>query len=195
MTLVLLAGDHLAPETPSPLPQGEEDLGEAFDFEDSEEEEEEEEDSVAEPRGEAVLRAPPRRRRTASSSVGEGGRQGVPDVPTVSPSGAQGGTAASLGANAISLCFSSLQMGWCQRPRKGTWDSGGILGGFESLKGESTALGFVPPFFGMSQPGTVSQFPQLLPIACERGCKQESPRVLGCPGELRGLRVPTGLCD
>ncbi|KAF1496122.1 Rho guanine nucleotide exchange factor 10-like protein, partial [Eudyptula minor novaehollandiae] len=93
VTLVLLAGDHLAPETPSPLPQGEEDLGEAFDFEDSEEEEEEEEDSVAEPRGEAVLRAPPRRRRTASSSVGEGGRQGVPDVPTVLPAGVSNGEA------------------------------------------------------------------------------------------------------
>ncbi|KAM6371737.1 rho guanine nucleotide exchange factor 10-like protein isoform 9-T10 [Pluvialis apricaria] len=63
-------GDHLALETPSPLPHGEEDLGEAFDFEDSEEEEEEEEeDSAAEPSGEAVLRAPPRRRRTASSGV------------------------------------------------------------------------------------------------------------------------------
>ncbi|XP_074748772.1 rho guanine nucleotide exchange factor 10-like protein isoform X1 [Strix uralensis] len=62
-------GDHLAPETPSTLPHGEEDLGEAFDFEDSEEEEEEEEDSAAEPGGEAVLRAPPRRRRAASSGV------------------------------------------------------------------------------------------------------------------------------
>ncbi|NXS68720.1 ARGAL protein, partial [Pandion haliaetus] len=63
-------GDHLALETPSPLPQGEEDLGEVFDFEDSEEEEEEEEeDSVAKPSGEAVLRAPPRRRRAASSGV------------------------------------------------------------------------------------------------------------------------------
>ncbi|KAF1589230.1 UNVERIFIED_CONTAM: Rho guanine nucleotide exchange factor 10-like protein, partial [Eudyptes pachyrhynchus] len=95
VTLVLFAGDHLAPETPSPLPQGEEDLGEAFDFEDSEEEEEEEEeeDSVAEPRGEAVLRAPPRRRRAASSSVGEGGRQGVPDVPTVLPAGVSNGEA------------------------------------------------------------------------------------------------------
>ncbi|XP_075629747.1 rho guanine nucleotide exchange factor 10-like protein isoform X3 [Balearica regulorum gibbericeps] len=56
-------GDRLVPETPSPLPHGEEDLGEAFDFEDSEEEEEEEEDS------EAVLRAPPRRQRAASSGV------------------------------------------------------------------------------------------------------------------------------
>ncbi|KAF1638241.1 Rho guanine nucleotide exchange factor 10-like protein, partial [Eudyptes filholi] len=94
VTLVLFAGDHLAPETPSPLPQGEEDLGEAFDFEDSEEEEEEEEeDSVAEPRGEAVLQAPPRRRRAASSSVGEGGRQGVPDVPTVLPAGVSNGEA------------------------------------------------------------------------------------------------------
>ncbi|NWX04210.1 ARGAL protein, partial [Caloenas nicobarica] len=57
-------GDHLAPATPSP--HGEEDLGEAFTFEDSEEEEEEE-DSTAEPRGDAILRAPPRRRRPASS--------------------------------------------------------------------------------------------------------------------------------
>ncbi|KAM6240839.1 rho guanine nucleotide exchange factor 10-like protein isoform 2-T2 [Porphyrio hochstetteri] len=62
-------GDHLAPETPSPLPHGEEDLGEAFDFEDSEEEEEEEEDSAAEPSSEVVLQAPPRRRRAASSSA------------------------------------------------------------------------------------------------------------------------------
>ncbi|NXW53561.1 ARGAL protein, partial [Eurystomus gularis] len=62
-------GDHLSPETPSPLPHGVDDLGEAFDFEDSEEEEEEEEYSVAEPSGEAVLQAPPRRRRAASSSV------------------------------------------------------------------------------------------------------------------------------
>ncbi|XP_049662480.1 rho guanine nucleotide exchange factor 10-like protein isoform X5 [Accipiter gentilis] len=62
-------GDHLTLETPSPLPHGEEDLGEAFDFDDSEEEEEEEEDSAAEPSGEAVLQAPPRRRRAASSGV------------------------------------------------------------------------------------------------------------------------------
>uniref|UniRef100_A0A8C8E8F9 Rho guanine nucleotide exchange factor 10-like protein n=1 Tax=Otus sunia TaxID=257818 RepID=A0A8C8E8F9_9STRI len=62
-------GDRLAPETPGALPHGEEDLGEAFDFEDSEEEEEEEEDSAAEPGSEAVLRAPPRRRRAASSGV------------------------------------------------------------------------------------------------------------------------------
>ncbi|KAK2526737.1 Arhgef10l isoform A [Columba livia] len=58
-------GDHLALATPSP--HGEEDLGEAFTFEDSEEEEEEE-DSSAEPRGDAILQAPPRRRRPASSS-------------------------------------------------------------------------------------------------------------------------------
>ncbi|NXC75146.1 ARGAL protein, partial [Anhinga anhinga] len=92
VTLFLLAGDHLGPETPSPLPQGEEDLGEAFDFEDSEEEEEEEEDS-AEPSGEAVLQAPPRRRRAASSGVGEEGRQGVPDVPTGLPAGVSNGEA------------------------------------------------------------------------------------------------------
>ncbi|XP_054078623.1 rho guanine nucleotide exchange factor 10-like protein isoform X5 [Rissa tridactyla] len=66
-------GDHLALEPPSPLPHSEEDLGEAFDFEDSEEEEEEEEeDSAAEPSGEAVLRAPPRRRRAASSTGVDG---------------------------------------------------------------------------------------------------------------------------
>ncbi|XP_053941644.1 rho guanine nucleotide exchange factor 10-like protein isoform X3 [Cuculus canorus] len=63
-------GDHLPLDTPSPLPQGEDDLGEAFDFEESEEEEEEEEeDSAVEPSGEAVLRAPPRRRRAGSSGV------------------------------------------------------------------------------------------------------------------------------
>ncbi|NWH56840.1 ARGAL protein, partial [Geococcyx californianus] len=83
MTRAPLAGDHLPLEPPSPLPHGEDDLGEAFDFEDSEEdEEEEEEDSAVEPSGEAVLKAPPRRRRAASSGVGEEGRQGVPYVPT-----------------------------------------------------------------------------------------------------------------
>ncbi|XP_065552934.1 rho guanine nucleotide exchange factor 10-like protein isoform X3 [Lathamus discolor] len=61
---------HPAVETPSPLPHGEEDLGEAFDFEDTEEEEEEE-DSAADPSSEVVLRAPPRRRR-ATSSGGDG---------------------------------------------------------------------------------------------------------------------------
>ncbi|XP_075577603.1 LOW QUALITY PROTEIN: rho guanine nucleotide exchange factor 10-like protein [Pelecanus crispus] len=85
-------GDHLAPETPSPLPQGEEDLGEAFDFEDSEEEEEEEEeedDSAAEPSGEAVLRAPPRRRRAASS----GGDGLVPETQEGLPAGVSNGEA------------------------------------------------------------------------------------------------------
>ncbi|NWS63671.1 ARGAL protein, partial [Chunga burmeisteri] len=77
VTGFLLVGDHLAPETPSPLLHREEDLGEAFDFEDSEEEEEEE-DSAAEPSSEAVLRAPPRRRRPASSGVGEEHGQGGP---------------------------------------------------------------------------------------------------------------------
>lgn len=98
MTGFLLTGDHLAPEPPSPLPHREEDLGEAFDFEDSEEEEDEEEDSAAEPGGEAVLRAPPRRRRAASSGVGEEHGWGVPSVshvPTVSPLGAQGDTTAA----------------------------------------------------------------------------------------------------
>ncbi|NXL68410.1 ARGAL protein, partial [Chordeiles acutipennis] len=88
----LLIGDHLSPEPPSPLLHGEEDLGEAFDFEDSEEEEEEE-DSVTEQSSEAVLRAPPRRRRAASSGVGEEGRQRVPDVPTVLPVGVSNGEA------------------------------------------------------------------------------------------------------
>ncbi|NXX94389.1 ARGAL protein, partial [Centropus bengalensis] len=65
----LLAGDHLALETSGPLPHEEDDLGEAFDFEDSEEEEEEEEDPAAEPSREAILRAPPRRRRAPSSGA------------------------------------------------------------------------------------------------------------------------------
>ncbi|NXK42595.1 ARGAL protein, partial [Piprites chloris] len=58
---------------PSPVPAEGEDVGEAFDFEDSEEEEEEEEeeDSAADPSGNVVLRAPPRRRR-GTSSGGEG---------------------------------------------------------------------------------------------------------------------------
>ncbi|XP_030319624.1 rho guanine nucleotide exchange factor 10-like protein isoform X2 [Calypte anna] len=56
-----------APEPPSPLPRGVQDLAEAFAFPDSEEEdeEEEEEDSVAE----TLLQAPPRRRRAASSAL------------------------------------------------------------------------------------------------------------------------------
>ncbi|NWZ51807.1 ARGAL protein, partial [Haliaeetus albicilla] len=95
VTGFLLAGDHLALETPSPLPHGEEDLGEAFDFDDSEEEEEEEEDSAAEPSGEAVLRAPPRRRRAASSGVGSGLHSGVlPDpLPCRLPVGVSNGEA------------------------------------------------------------------------------------------------------
>ncbi|NXV80404.1 ARGAL protein, partial [Atlantisia rogersi] len=89
-----ISAHHLAPETPSPLPHGVEDLGEAFDFEDSEEEEEEEEDSAAEPSSEVVLQAPPRRRRAASSSLGEGGRWGgVPGVPTGLPVGMSNGEA------------------------------------------------------------------------------------------------------
>ncbi|KFV65095.1 Rho guanine nucleotide exchange factor 10-like, partial [Dryobates pubescens] len=93
----LPAGDHLVPEPPSPLPHGVEDLGEAFDFEDSEEEEEEEEeedDSTAEPGGEAVLRAPPRRRRAASSGTG-GSHSGVlPDpIPCRLPAGMSNGEA------------------------------------------------------------------------------------------------------
>ncbi|NXP45373.1 ARGAL protein, partial [Heliornis fulica] len=84
-------GDHIAPETPSPLPHGEEDPGEAFDFEDSEEEEEEEEeeDSAAEPSGEVVLRAPPRRRRAASS----GGDGLVPETQEGLPVGVSNGEA------------------------------------------------------------------------------------------------------
>ncbi|NXF92816.1 ARGAL protein, partial [Eubucco bourcierii] len=80
-------GDHLVPEPPSPLAQGVEDLGEAFDFEGNEEEEEE--DSVAEPGGEGVLRAPPRRRRTASS-----GTDGlVPETQEGLPAGMSNGEA------------------------------------------------------------------------------------------------------
>lgn len=73
----LLAGDRLAPEAPGPLPHGEEDLGEAFDFEDSDEEDDEDSAAEAEPSRGAVLQAPPRRRRATSSSIGE--------APAVSP--------------------------------------------------------------------------------------------------------------
>ncbi|NXW95536.1 ARGAL protein, partial [Alopecoenas beccarii] len=83
-----LAGDRLAPATPSP--HGEEDVGEAFTFEDSEEEEEEE-DSAAEPRGDAVLRAPPRRRRPASSGGGERAGWVSPMLPVGVSNGEAGG--------------------------------------------------------------------------------------------------------
>ncbi|XP_069730546.1 rho guanine nucleotide exchange factor 10-like protein isoform X3 [Phaenicophaeus curvirostris] len=84
-------GDHLPLDTPSPLPHGEDDVGEAFDFEDSEEEEEEEEeeDSAVEPSGEAVLRAPPRRHRAASS----GGDGLVPETQQGLPVGVSNGEA------------------------------------------------------------------------------------------------------
>lgn len=145
----LLAGDHLTLETPSPLPHGEEDLGEAFDFDDSEEEEEEEEDSAAEPSGEAVLQAPPRRRRAASSGVGE--EHGGFPVSSMSPP-------CPLWVPRVAL----LQA-WVPTPflfafplcrRAGAGDPGrvcGVLGGLgcvcvcESLEGESTTLGFVLP--------------------------------------------------
>ncbi|XP_057245278.1 rho guanine nucleotide exchange factor 10-like protein [Malurus melanocephalus] len=75
------------PESPSPDPLGMEDLGQAFDFEDSEDEEDEDEEDLgladpgadpdpdpdpgadpgADP-GTDVLQAPPRRRRTPSSA-------------------------------------------------------------------------------------------------------------------------------
>ncbi|XP_015738153.1 rho guanine nucleotide exchange factor 10-like protein isoform X8 [Coturnix japonica] len=61
-------GTVLASQPPSKLPPGEEDLGEAFDFEDSDEEEEDE-DSATEPSRGAVLQAPPRRHRVTSSST------------------------------------------------------------------------------------------------------------------------------
>ncbi|NXE28005.1 ARGAL protein, partial [Ardeotis kori] len=94
VTQFLLTGDHLAPETPSPLPHGEEDIGEAFDFEDSEEEEEEEEDSAVEPSGEAVLRAPPRRRRAASSCTGDLHTGVLPEpLPRRLPAGVSNGEA------------------------------------------------------------------------------------------------------
>ncbi|NXJ06154.1 ARGAL protein, partial [Odontophorus gujanensis] len=62
-------GTVLTSQPPSDLPPSEEDLGEAFDFEDSDEEEDE--DSATEPSRGAVLQAPPRRHRTTSSSTGE----------------------------------------------------------------------------------------------------------------------------
>ncbi|OXB59651.1 hypothetical protein ASZ78_004979 [Callipepla squamata] len=60
-------GTVLASQPPSDLPPSEEDLGEAFDFEDSDEEEDE--DSATEPSRGAVLQAPPRRHRATSSST------------------------------------------------------------------------------------------------------------------------------
>uniref|UniRef100_A0A8B9TP32 Rho guanine nucleotide exchange factor 10-like protein n=1 Tax=Anas platyrhynchos TaxID=8839 RepID=A0A8B9TP32_ANAPL len=62
-------GDRLAPEAPGALPHSEEDLGEAFDFEDSDEEDDEDSAAEAEPSRAAVLQAPPRRRRATSSSI------------------------------------------------------------------------------------------------------------------------------
>uniref|UniRef100_A0A8B9VM06 Rho guanine nucleotide exchange factor 10 like n=1 Tax=Anas zonorhyncha TaxID=75864 RepID=A0A8B9VM06_9AVES len=62
-------GDRLTPEAPGALPHGEEDLGEAFDFEDSDEEDDEDSAAEAEPSRAAVLQAPPRRRRATSSSI------------------------------------------------------------------------------------------------------------------------------
>ncbi|XP_040389352.1 rho guanine nucleotide exchange factor 10-like protein isoform X4 [Cygnus olor] len=62
-------GDRLAPEAPGALPHGEEDLGEAFDFEDSDEEDDEDSAAEAEPSRGAVLQAPPRRHRATSSSI------------------------------------------------------------------------------------------------------------------------------
>lgn len=63
------------------------------------------------------------------------------------------------------------------------WGFGGIGGCVcvcvSPLK-EKAQLWGLSSLFDMSQPGAVPQFPQLLPIACESGCKQESPRVLGC---------------
>ncbi|XP_048823977.1 rho guanine nucleotide exchange factor 10-like protein isoform X5 [Lagopus muta] len=60
-------GTVLASQPLSELPPGEEDLGEAFDFEDSDEEEDE--DSATEPSRGAVLQAPPRRHRATSCST------------------------------------------------------------------------------------------------------------------------------
>ncbi|XP_072210462.1 rho guanine nucleotide exchange factor 10-like protein isoform X3 [Excalfactoria chinensis] len=81
-------GTVLASQPPSKLPPGEEDLGEAFDFEDSDEEEEDE-DSATEPSRAAVLQAPPRRHRAASSSteglvpeIQEGLQEGVSNGET-----------------------------------------------------------------------------------------------------------------
>uniref|UniRef100_A0A8B9I8F1 Rho guanine nucleotide exchange factor 10-like protein n=1 Tax=Anser brachyrhynchus TaxID=132585 RepID=A0A8B9I8F1_9AVES len=56
---------------PGAPPHGEEDLGEAFDFEDSDEEDDEDSAAEAEPSRGAVLQAPPRRRRATSSTQPE----------------------------------------------------------------------------------------------------------------------------
>ncbi|XP_065593939.1 rho guanine nucleotide exchange factor 10-like protein isoform X7 [Cyrtonyx montezumae] len=73
-------GTVLTSQPPSDLPPSEVDLGEAFDFEDSDEEEDE--DSATEPSRGAVLQAPPRRHRATSSST-EGlvpeSREGLPE--------------------------------------------------------------------------------------------------------------------
>lgn len=97
----LLAGDRLAPEAPGPLPHGEEDLGEAFDFEDSDEEDDEDSAAEAEPSRAAVLQAPPRRRRATSSSIGEG----PPRVPKVSPLGVRARAMLQARAPTPFLCF------------------------------------------------------------------------------------------
>lgn len=98
---VLLAGDRLAPEAPGALPHGEEDLGEAFDFEDSDEEDDEDSAAEAEPSRAAVLQAPPRRRRATSSSIGE-----APPCPQSVPFGCPSPRhAASSGTDPISLFF------------------------------------------------------------------------------------------
>lgn len=101
-------GTVLASQPPSELTPGEEDLGEAFDFEDSDEEDE---DSATEPSRGAVLQAPPRRHRATSSSTGE-----VPLFPKCPPWLAK---LTSSATNLISLCFFPPQRGWCQRSRKG----------------------------------------------------------------------------
>lgn len=107
-------GTVLASQPLSELPPGEEDLGEAFDFEDSDEEEDE--DSATEPSRGAVLQAPPRRHRATSYSTGE-----VPLFPKCLLWLAR---LMSSATNLISLCFLTLQRGWCRTPRKGMCGSG-----------------------------------------------------------------------
>lgn len=156
----LLAGDRLAPEAPGALPHGEEDLGEAFDFEDSDEEDDEDSAAEAEPSRGAVLQAPPRRRRATSSSIGE--------APAVSPNCplwvAEPVLCCKLGHRPHFSVFFPLQRGWCWRPRKGKWGFGVFWG--ENAILEGITLSLACPSFVLCL-----VFPILFPLltACKKG--------------------------
>lgn len=156
----LLAGDRLAPEAPGALPHGEEDLGEAFDFEDSDEEDDEDSAAEAEPSRGAVLQAPPRRRRATSSSIGE--------APAVSPNCplwvAEPVLCCKLGHRPHFSVFFPLQRGWCWRPRKGKWGFGVFWG--ENAILEVITLSLACPSFVLCLVFSIL-FPLL--TACKKG--------------------------